>query len=65
MARMPSTQQSPASDAARAMFCRMLALWASDLIGHAPRVAWKEPEPPVEFRDNDWKKLYAGSVLDD
>jgi len=47
------------------LFQRTVANWAADLLRHRPRIQWPQPDPQADFKDRNWKALYAGSVLDD
>ena len=52
-------------DSPRRMYLRVLANWAGDVLTAKPRAAWPAADPEGDFRDRNWRKLYAGSVLDD
>ncbi len=47
------------------MFHRMLTGWASDVLSPAQPLTWRDADPIADYRNRDWKLLYAGSVLDD
>ena len=53
------------SEAATRMYQRMLAGWASDLLGPGPNIAWPGDDPIADYRDRNWASLYTGSILDD
>jgi hypothetical protein len=55
----------PVPDGLRAMYRRTLANWARDVLSAPPTLAWPGDDPEADYRDRDWRRLYAGSVLDD
>lgn len=57
--------QLPADTTVRRMYHRMVSHWVSDLLQCPPQVTWTAPDPVDDYRNRDWKQLYAGSVLDD
>jgi hypothetical protein len=49
----------------RLFYRRTNACWAAQTLAGSARMAWKEAGPEQDYRDRDWHRLYAGSVLDD
>jgi len=47
------------------MYQKTMTHWAADLLGRSPVPGWPEPDPIDDPADRDWRRLYAGSVLDD
>ena len=47
------------------MYQQMLAGWAADLLAARPTAQWRETDPADDYRNRNWRLLYAGSVLDD
>jgi hypothetical protein len=35
------------------------------LLRQRPGIAWPADDPEADYRDRDWRKMYAGDVLDD
>jgi hypothetical protein len=54
-----------APEQATRMYRRVLANWAGDLLRQRPGIAWPADDPEADYRDRDWRKMYAGDVLDD
>ena len=54
-----------ALEAARRVYRRTLANWAGDLLNARLCPRWRPTDPTEDYRDRDWRRLYAGSVLDD
>ena len=65
--RSQSRSERHRLDAVRETYRRFVANWAHDLLGQPPRgrAAWPSADPVGDFHDRDWRRLYAGSVLDD
>jgi len=55
----------PTLDPVARMYRRVLTGWAQDTLASAGEPWWRGLDPLADYRDRDWKKLYAGSVLDD
>ena len=55
----------------RRLYRRMMAGWAHDVLlspaapGSPATIAWAAPDATADYRNHDWRSLYAGSVLDD
>ena len=54
-----------ADERATRMYQRMLSCWAADLLAGSSAIAWPAPDPAADYRNRNWRALYAGSVLDD
>jgi hypothetical protein len=65
MDRMSPRREPIRDDDATRLFQRALANWVGDLLRKRPRIEWPAADPAADFRDRDWKAMYAGSVLDD
>ncbi len=65
MDRMASANAPIQNDNATRLFQRTLAHWAGDLLRHQPTIEWPAPSPDSDYRDRNWRNLYAGNVLDD
>jgi hypothetical protein len=63
----PRAAEGPdaALDAAKAMYRRVLAGWAFDLLARPAPPAWPQRDAQADYRDRNWRGLYGGSVLDD
>ena len=47
------------------MYRRAIALWVFDLLAPRSAAAWPADDPVAGYRDRNWHRLYAGSILDD
>ena len=47
------------------MYHKALAGWALDLLSLSAPLTWPARDPQADYRDRDWRRLYAGSILDD
>lgn len=65
MDRMSNAVEPIRDERSIRLFQRTLAQWAGDLLRHPQPIAWPTPQPANDYRDRNWKNLYAGSVLDD
>ncbi|MEE9212031.1 MAG: hypothetical protein V3U29_05200 [Phycisphaeraceae bacterium] len=65
MPAIADARDQTANDYPRRFYLRMMATWASVLISTRRGLAWPEKDPLADFRDRNWRRLYAGSILDD
>jgi len=54
-----------AGESSREMYQKALAAWALDVLVTTQPVVWRQPDGFADFRNRDWRQLYAGSILDD
>jgi len=65
MNRLANAPEPISVETAVRLFQRTLANWTGDLLRRSPRPQWPAQDPAADYRDRNWKSLYAGSVLDD
>ena len=59
------TTVRPIDPRVRSMYRRVLAGWVLDLLNRPAKLTWRGPDPMGDFHDRDWRRLYAGDILDD
>ncbi len=65
MTKRIASPVSPRTESMKRMYRRAVANWAFDLLAHRPAAVWPDCDAEADHTDRDWRKLYAGDILDD
>lgn len=50
---------------AQQVYRKTLGCWVSDLLANGEPCRWAESDAVEDHGDRDWRRLYAGDILDD